>query len=90
MKETFKIVLVLTLVCVSCAFFLALVDTSLARKIETNAKDRIKNAITKLAPKAIKIDKIDTGTEPIYKLSKKKINLLAMPLLLPDKATKER
>jgi len=76
MKETFKIVLVLTLVCVSCAFFLALVDTSLARKIEANAKSRIKNAITKLAPEAIKINKIETGSEPIYKLSNKKNKLI--------------
>lgn len=76
MKETFKIILVLTLVCISCAFFLALVDTSLARRIETNTQDRIKNAISKLAPEAVKIDKIDTASELIYKLRDKKNKLI--------------
>ena len=76
MKETFKIILVLTLVCISCAFFLSLVNTSLARKIETNAQNRVKNAITKLAPKAVKIDKINTASDIIYKLSEENNKLI--------------
>ena len=61
MKEIIKIIVVLTLVCVICAFFLALVQGLAEKKIEFNAAKRIKDAISNLAPGYSDIEEIVVG-----------------------------
>ena len=75
MKETFKIVGVLTGVCVLCAFFLSFVYGTAQLKIEENKKKGIEHAISKLMPET-KAEKMEIENEEIYELSDKRNNLL--------------
>lgn len=68
MKETIKIIAVLTIVCVLCAFLLAFVNNAARAKIELNSRTKIEDAIGKLAPSFKKIEKIKLAEEVIYKL----------------------
>jgi len=72
MKETIKITVVLTVVCLLCAFFLALVQNLAEEKIESNAKEKIAKAISNLAPAYASLEEIIVDQEIIYKLSDKK------------------
>ncbi|MCF7907645.1 MAG: RnfABCDGE type electron transport complex subunit G [Candidatus Omnitrophica bacterium] len=71
MKEIIKIIVVLTLVCIICAFFLALVQGLAEKKIEFNAAKRIKDAISNLAPGYSDIEEIVVEEDVIYKLKDK-------------------
>lgn len=68
MKEIIKIITVLTLVCIICAFSLALVQGLAEKKIEFNAAKRVKDAISNLAPGYSGIEEIALGEEVVYKL----------------------
>lgn len=71
MKETIKIITVLTFVCVICAFFLALVQGLAEENIKLNAAKNIKNAISNLAPEYSTIEEVVLAEEIIYKLKDK-------------------
>jgi len=64
MKEVIKITTSLTLVCLVCGLALALVYGVAKVKIELNEKKMIQDAITRLAPWAQKIEKMNE----VYKL----------------------
>jgi electron transport complex protein RnfG len=68
MKEFVKITLVLTIVCAICAFLLAFVNSLANDKIETNDKNKIEDAIFKLAPTVKRVEKLVLGGETIHKL----------------------
>lgn len=61
MKEIFKIISILTLTCVICAFSLTITFQSLTDAIAKNAEKDIENAISKLTPTTETIDKIPTS-----------------------------
>jgi len=63
-----KIVGVLTLVCVLCAFFLSLAAALAEKKTKANAKEKIKTAIVNLAKEAVIIKEIKIDDEIIYNL----------------------
>ncbi|MFH1504348.1 MAG: RnfABCDGE type electron transport complex subunit G [Candidatus Omnitrophota bacterium] len=68
MKESFKIISVLTSVCVICAFLLAFVYGSAKEKIAFNAEKAINDAITTLAPEAKDIEELILENNTVYKL----------------------
>lgn len=81
MKEMFKIVGVLTSVCIICAFFLSVANSITKVKIELNAKIKIEKAIAILAPatSAIKEVAFDGGT--LYQLFNNQKKLLGFAFL---------
>jgi electron transport complex protein RnfG len=81
MKETLKIVGVLTLVCVLCAFFLALVSALAEKKIALSGEKRIEDAITNLAPDKFETEKIIIGQDTVYKLFNKRKELIGYAFL---------
>jgi H+/Na+-translocating ferredoxin:NAD+ oxidoreductase subunit G len=76
MKDTIKIISVLTIVCVACAFFLTIVYSKAEPVIKKNAKIKIERALTNLAPLTEKTEKLLIGSDTIYKLLDKNNNLL--------------
>jgi len=68
-------------VCVICAFFLAFVYGVAKDKIEINAKKRMEDAISSLAPEAATIKKIEAGTGIIYQLIDAKNDLIGYTFL---------
>jgi len=68
MKETLKIIFVLTFVCVVCSFFLSLTFSSAKQKISLNEKKLIEESIIKIAPLTKKIKNIPDTAETIYAL----------------------
>ncbi|MCF7870565.1 MAG: FMN-binding protein [Candidatus Omnitrophica bacterium] len=68
MKEVIKISATLTLICLICAFLLALAYNTAEGKIEANQKKAIENSINKLAPEATRQDKIKIGGKTLWKL----------------------
>jgi electron transport complex protein RnfG len=68
MKEVLKIIGVLTVVCLICAFLLTFVYSGAEKQIEINAKKRIEEAIRRLSPSAETIKAIDTEVETAYEL----------------------
>lgn len=68
MKEAFKIIVVLTVICLICAFFLSFVFSVAKEKIEMNAKRAIEEGISKLAPCAKRVEEIKLKDEVVYKL----------------------
>ena len=81
MKESLKIISVLTIVCVICAFFLSFVYKNAQTEIKNNQKKRIEDAIDALAPQAQTIQKIDIENQEVYELTDKKDNLIAYAFL---------
>jgi len=81
MKEVIKITSVLTTVCLICAFLLSFVYGLAHEKIALNAKKRVEEAISILAPEAIDIKKITVEGEEIYKLFDAKGSLIAYAFL---------
>ncbi|MBU1113100.1 MAG: RnfABCDGE type electron transport complex subunit G [Candidatus Omnitrophica bacterium] len=81
MKETLRIIGVLTSVCLVCAFLLALVYSRAAEKIEVNQNQRLKTAIANLAPGAEKVEEVSLGDSTIFKLSDKKQKLIGYAFL---------
>ena len=71
MKEIVKIITVLTVACLLCAFFLALVQNLAEDKIELNAKGKIAKAISNLAPDYVSLEEIIVDQDIIYKLRDK-------------------
>ncbi|MCK4912929.1 MAG: FMN-binding protein [Candidatus Omnitrophica bacterium] len=76
MKDVIKITSVLTLVCLICALLLSVVHGLANKKIEINKEKRIEEALTILAPEAIKVEEIAIEEEIIYKLFNQKENLI--------------
>ena len=76
MKQALKIISVLTIACVLCAFLLSVVYKSTYSKIQDNAQTKINDAITNLVPEAITINEEVIGQERIYKLFNKKEKLI--------------
>lgn len=72
MKEIIKISLTLTLICLICAFLLALVYNLAEDKIEANQKMAIQESINKLAPDATEQKKLQIDDLPLWKLYKNK------------------
>lgn len=68
MRDTLKIIVVLTFVCVICSFFLAFVGGITEEKIIQNAVNRVNKAITAVAPKAATIEEIKIGEDVAYRL----------------------
>lgn len=68
MKEIIKSSLTLTLICLICAFLLALVYNAAEGKIEANQKKAVQESINKLAPNATEQKKIKIGDQPLWKL----------------------
>jgi electron transport complex protein RnfG len=68
MNQTFKIVAVLTLVCVACGFCLSFVYSVAEERIEINARKQIEDAITALAPQASRVEEVSFDAEVVYKL----------------------
>ncbi|MCF7873665.1 MAG: RnfABCDGE type electron transport complex subunit G [Candidatus Omnitrophica bacterium] len=68
MKEVVKISTTLTLICLICAFLLALAYDTAEGKIEANKKKAIQDSINKLAPETTKQDKIKIGNKTLWKL----------------------
>ena len=81
MKEVVKITSVLTTVCLICAFLLSFVYGLAHEKIALNAKKRVEDAISILAPEAKEIKKIISEGEEIYKLFDAKGSLFAYAFL---------
>lgn len=75
MRETIKITSVLTIVCITCAFFLAFVYDKAQTKIEESKKKGIENAISKLMPEAI-VKRLDIKDEQVYRLTDQENKLL--------------
>ncbi len=71
MKETFKIVIVLTFVCIVCSFFLSLAFNSAKQKISLNEKKLIEESIIKISPLTKKIKNISGDSEDLYQLKDK-------------------
>ncbi len=76
MKETIKIISVLTIVCSTCAFLLTFVYSSAQEKIELNAKGKVEQALTNLAPEAKQIKEFIVGEDTIYELNDKSNQLI--------------
>lgn len=76
MKAIIKLIVVLTSVCMICAFSLALVFSIAEEKIAINAKKKENEAILKLVPLAKKIEVIKVQDEVIYKLFDDKNNFI--------------
>ena len=76
MKEFFKIMGVLTITCVICAFFLAVVFSSAKEKISMNEKKRIKQAIENLAPDSVTVQELKLKDQVVYKLFDKNKKLM--------------
>lgn len=68
MKQTIKISLVLSLVCLTCAFLLGLVYTAAKEKIAENQRQLIQDSIKQLLPTATDCRKISTDPIPAWKL----------------------
>jgi electron transport complex protein RnfG len=68
MKEVVKITVVLTSVCVFCAFLLSLVYGLANEKIKTNAQEKIDKAIYNIEPKVKSTKKIEKDNQVIYEL----------------------
>ncbi len=68
MKQLLKISLVLTSICLVCAFLLALVYNAAEAKIEANRKKAIQESIKKLAPDATEYKKIEVNGEDLWRL----------------------
>ena len=81
MKDIFKIIVVLTFICSLCAFLLSFVNSAAREKIEINAKQRIKDAISNLAPNTKAIKEIKVAGEVIYQLINNKNNMFAYAFL---------
>ncbi|MCQ9205124.1 MAG: FMN-binding protein [Omnitrophica bacterium] len=81
MKEMFKIVGVLTSVCIICAFFLSFANSTTKVKIELNAKTKIENAIAILAPATSSIKKVAFDGGTLYQLSNNQKKLLGFAFL---------
>jgi len=77
MKNTAKIILVLTSVCLLCAASLSLISLWAKDKIAMNEQKRVEEAIKTLAPQAIKIEKDKKNDITIYKLLDDKGELFA-------------
>ncbi len=71
MRQVIKISSVLTLICLICAFSLALVYDAANEKIIANQKKAIQESIDKLAPEATNKEKVD-GQNNLWKLYKNK------------------
>lgn len=71
MKEVIKISVTLTLICLICAFLLALVYNAAEEKIEANQRKAIQESINKLAPEATTQKKIKIDNRPFWKLYQK-------------------
>ncbi|MFA7676956.1 MAG: FMN-binding protein [Candidatus Omnitrophota bacterium] len=76
MKDSAKIVGVLTAVCVICAFLLAFVDAASRDKIKANAQAKLKAAISRLAPAADDIKVITSKDVTFYKLTDAKATVI--------------
>lgn len=76
MKEVIKIISVLTFVCLLCAFSLALVQGSAEEKIKSNAAQRIKEAITNLAPNSQVIEELFFEQDTVYELKNERNTLI--------------
>ncbi|MEI8350280.1 MAG: FMN-binding protein [Candidatus Omnitrophota bacterium] len=81
MKETIKIVSVLTIVCILCAFLLAFVNNAARGQIASNDTKKIEDAIGKLAPLFKKTEKLNIAGEEIYKLFDAKGEVLGYAFL---------
>ncbi|MFO8052740.1 MAG: RnfABCDGE type electron transport complex subunit G [Candidatus Omnitrophota bacterium] len=68
MKEVIKISTTLTLICLICAFLLALVYNTAEGKIEANRKKAIQESINNLAPQATRQEKIEVDGKTLWEL----------------------
>jgi electron transport complex protein RnfG len=68
MKEGIRIISVLTLVCVLCAFLISFVNGIAQEKIENNNRKKIKDSILILVPQAARIENIKADSETVYQL----------------------
>ncbi|MDD5429712.1 MAG: hypothetical protein PHE97_03205, partial [Candidatus Omnitrophica bacterium] len=69
MKDSAKIVGVLTAVCVICGFLLAFVDAASREKIKANAEAKLKEAISRLVPAAGDIKTVAGKEITFYELA---------------------
>ena len=76
MKEVFRIISVLTSVCLICALLLAVVYGLANKKIEINKARRVQEALATLAPQATRIEETTIEEETIYKLFNREENLI--------------
>jgi len=76
MREVVRITSVLTLICLTCALLLSVVYGLAHKKIALNEERRVEEALTTLAPEAVKIEKITIEDETIYKLFDRDENLI--------------
>lgn len=67
-KGNIKIISVLTLTCIVCAFLLAFVNSLAKEKIAENDKKKTEDAIFKLVPSAKKVESLNLEGETVYKL----------------------
>ena len=81
MKESLKIISVLTIVCLICAFFLSFIYKNAQAEIKNNQRKKIEDAIGALAPQAQTIQKIDIENQEVYELTDKKGDLIAYAFL---------
>ena len=81
MKDNIKIISVLTLTCIVCAFSLAFVNSLAKEKIVTEKKNKIEDAISILSPDAKDIQAFSAGGETIYKLFNSKQVLIGYAFL---------
>ena len=81
MKEIIKITAVLTTVCIVCAFFLSLVYGLANEKIAANAAAKVKNAITKIASSAVRVEEMPLKDETIHKLFDNKDKMIGYAFL---------
>jgi len=71
-KESIKIVGVLTFVCFLCAVFLSFAEKSSKERIDLNEKKAIESAIFSIAPGCKNIKEINAGKNVLYKIINKK------------------
>ncbi len=81
MKDNLKIIGILTLVCLACAFFLSLVQDLAAKKIAANAEKRISRAISSLTPDSDHLKQLVIGEDIIYELFNRKNRLIGYGFL---------
>jgi len=81
MKDITRIIVVLTLTCVVCALFLALVSSVTAERIKDNATKNNNDAITALAPLAQRVEKTVVDSQTLYKLFDRQENLIGYAFL---------
>ena len=81
MKESIKIVSVLTLICLICGFFLAYTYQVSKEKIVLNEQKAINDAIYDIVPSCAAVKPVKVKGEEVYKLFGRQNNLLGYAFL---------